>query len=84
MLRDICACTSARPQSVLIGGDQVLPTISPNVSLTPLTRDPNPLATYLLSLKRLAALDPGTLVLPSHGRPFLGLAARAHRNSRAS
>jgi glyoxylase-like metal-dependent hydrolase (beta-lactamase superfamily II) len=67
---------STLPQSVLIAGDQVLPTISPNVGLTPLTPDPNPLATYLLSLERLAALDEGTLVLPSHGRPFLGLAAR--------
>jgi glyoxylase-like metal-dependent hydrolase (beta-lactamase superfamily II) len=68
---------AAQPQAVLIAGDQVLPTISPNVSLTPLTPDPNPLATYLQSLERLSALDPGTLVLPSHGRPFLGLAARA-------
>ncbi len=68
---------AAQPQSVLITGDQVLPTISPNVGLTPLTPDPNPLATYLNSLQRLSALDPGTLVLPSHGRPFLGLAARA-------
>ena len=65
------------PQSVLIAGDQVLPTISPNVGLTPLTPDPNPLATYLQSLERLSALDSGTLVLPSHGRPFLGLGARA-------
>lgn len=65
------------PQPLLIAGDQVLPTISPNVGLTPLTPDPNPLATYLKSLERLAALDAGTLVLPSHGRPFLGLAARA-------
>jgi glyoxylase-like metal-dependent hydrolase (beta-lactamase superfamily II) len=68
---------AAQPQSVLIAGDQVLPTISPNVGLTPLTPDPDPLATYLQSLQRLSALDPGTLVLPSHGRPFRGLAARA-------
>jgi len=68
---------SAAPQPLLIAGDQVLPTISPNVGLTPLTPDPNPLATYLASLERLAALDAGTLVLPSHGRPFRGLAARA-------
>jgi glyoxylase-like metal-dependent hydrolase (beta-lactamase superfamily II) len=68
---------AAQPRSVLIAGDQVLPTISPNVSLTPLTPDPNPLATYLDSLQRLAALDASTLVLPSHGRPFVGLAARA-------
>jgi glyoxylase-like metal-dependent hydrolase (beta-lactamase superfamily II) len=67
----------AAPEPVLIAGDQVLPTISPNVGLTPLTPDPNPLATYLQSLERLSALDARTLVLPSHGRPFLGLAARA-------
>jgi glyoxylase-like metal-dependent hydrolase (beta-lactamase superfamily II) len=72
----LCLQSSA-PQPVLIAGDQVLPTISPNVGLTPLTPDPNPLATYLQSLERLSGLDPGTLVLPSHGRPFLGLAARA-------
>ena len=68
---------AAQPQPVLIAGDQVLPTISPNIGLTPLTPDPNPLATYLQSLERLAALDATTLVLPSHGRPFIGLAARA-------
>ena len=68
---------AAQPRSVLIAGDQVLPTISPNVGLTPLTPDPNPLATYLSSLQRLSALDAATLVLPSHGRPFVGLAARA-------
>jgi glyoxylase-like metal-dependent hydrolase (beta-lactamase superfamily II) len=68
---------AAQPQPVLIAGDQVLPTISPNIGLTPLTPDPNPLATYLQSLERLSALDATTLVLPSHGRPFIGLAARA-------
>jgi glyoxylase-like metal-dependent hydrolase (beta-lactamase superfamily II) len=68
---------AAQPRSVLIGGDQVLPAISPNVGRTPLTPDPNPLATYLQSLQRLSALEASTLVLPSHGRPFVGLAARA-------
>jgi glyoxylase-like metal-dependent hydrolase (beta-lactamase superfamily II) len=68
---------AAQPRSVLIAGDQVLPTISPNVGLTPLTPDPDPLATYLQSLQRLSALDAATLVLPSHGRPFIGLATRA-------
>jgi glyoxylase-like metal-dependent hydrolase (beta-lactamase superfamily II) len=68
---------AAQPQSLLIAGDQVLPTISPNIGLTPLTPDPNPLATYLQSLERLSELDANTLVLPSHGRPFRGLAARA-------
>jgi len=73
---------AAQPDPLLITGDQVLPTISPNVGLTPLTPDPNPLATYLRSLERLCTLEAGTLVLPSHGRPFLGLAARAGEISR--
>ncbi len=68
---------AAQPQPLLIAGDQLLPTISPNIGLTPLTPDPNPLATYLHSLERLTGLDAATLVLPSHGRPFIGLAARA-------
>lgn len=61
----------------LIAGDQVLPAISPNVSFNAWSSDPDPLHSYLSSLERLSALDRGTLVLPSHGRPFLGLQARA-------
>lgn len=69
-------CLHAPALSVLICGDQVLPTISPNVSLTGWNGDANPLASYLGSLERLATLDERTLVLPSHGRPFFGLQAR--------
>ncbi len=71
----LCLHESAR--GLLITGDQVLPTISPNVSLNAWSVDSNPLDSYLKSLERLAALDPSTLVLPSHGRPFIGLRARA-------
>jgi glyoxylase-like metal-dependent hydrolase (beta-lactamase superfamily II) len=59
-----------------VAGDQILPTISPNVSLNAAARDPDPLRSYLASLDRLAAL-PERLVLPSHGIPFVGLAIRA-------
>lgn len=62
---------------ILISGDQILPAISPNVSLMGWGVDPDPLASFLDSLERLAQLDAGTLVLPSHGRPFFGLRARA-------
>ncbi|HEY2592184.1 MAG TPA: MBL fold metallo-hydrolase [Steroidobacteraceae bacterium] len=62
---------------ILVAGDQVLPAISPNVSLTGWGADPDPLDSYLASLERLSALDPDALVLPSHGRPFRGLPARA-------
>ena len=39
-------------------------------------RDLNPLSSYLTSLERLRALPHDTLVLPSHGPPFRGPAAR--------
>ena len=64
-------------RKILIAGDQVLPTISPNVSFSPRGTDTNPLRSYLESLQRLSALDDHTLVLPSHGRPFYGLRTRA-------
>ncbi|MGH8258188.1 MAG: MBL fold metallo-hydrolase, partial [Steroidobacteraceae bacterium] len=70
-------CLHQAADRLLIAGDQVLPSISPNVSLSGWGVDPDPLDSYLQSLERLAALDPATRVLPSHGRPFIGLQARA-------
>jgi len=61
---------------LLIAADQVLPTISPNVSIMPLSPDPDPLASFLASLDALRELPADTLVLPSHGLPFRGLHAR--------
>ena len=66
---------SAEP-ALLISGDQILPTISPNISLTVADWGLDPLGDYLVSLDLLAALPADTLVLPSHGRPFTGLHAR--------
>ncbi|HTX24018.1 MAG TPA: MBL fold metallo-hydrolase [Steroidobacteraceae bacterium] len=71
-------CLHEPTRRVLITGDQILPTISPNVSLNGWSADANPLDSYLRSLERLAGLDERTLVLPSHGRPFVGVGARAH------
>ena len=61
---------------VLISGDQVLPTISPNISLSAADWGLDPLGDFLASLDRLERLPADTLVLPSHGRPFRGLRAR--------
>ncbi len=66
---------SAEP-GVLISGDQILPMISPNISLTVADWGLDPLGDYLLSLDLLSELPADTLVLPSHGRPFTGLHAR--------
>ncbi len=70
-------CLNEPARRVLVSGDQILPAISPNVSATAWSADPNPLESYLESLERLAQLDPQTLVLPSHGRPFRGVRERA-------
>ena len=61
---------------VLIAADQVLPSISPNVSVMPRLEDDNPLSSFLHSLTCLEGLPDDTLVLPSHGLPFRGLQQR--------
>ncbi|MFP5400241.1 MAG: MBL fold metallo-hydrolase [Gammaproteobacteria bacterium] len=71
----------------LVSGDMVLPRISTNVSVYDAEPEADPLPMYLASLERLRALPADTLVLPSHGRPFIGLHARidqlhAHHDAR--
>jgi glyoxylase-like metal-dependent hydrolase (beta-lactamase superfamily II) len=62
---------------VLIAGDQILPRISPNISVPPHEPEGDPLARYLRSLDKFRrALPPETLVLPSHNLPFRGVHAR--------
>jgi glyoxylase-like metal-dependent hydrolase (beta-lactamase superfamily II) len=61
---------------LLISGDMVLPRISTNVSVIDIEPEANPLPLYLASIERMRALPAGTLVLPSHGKPFRGLHER--------
>ncbi len=61
---------------VLIAADQILPSISPNVSVMPRLQDQNPLNSFLETLNDLKGLPADTLVLPSHGLPFRGLHER--------
>ncbi len=71
------ACLYCAEIGVLISSDQVLPRISPNVSVQPHEPDGDPLARFLASLVKLrAAVPPETFVLPSHNLPFYGLHAR--------
>jgi glyoxylase-like metal-dependent hydrolase (beta-lactamase superfamily II) len=69
-------CLWSERHGALISGDQVLPTISSNISYSFHTADPNPLRSFLEALQRLRALPAETLVLPSHGVPFYGLQQR--------
>ncbi|HXP06806.1 MAG TPA: MBL fold metallo-hydrolase [Stellaceae bacterium] len=71
------ACLYCAESGVLIAGDQILPRISPNISVQTYEPDGDPLARYLNSLKKLrAALPPDILVLPSHNLPFYGVHER--------
>jgi len=62
--------------AVFISGDMVLPTITTNISVPAMSPKDDPLAQYLASLDRFRSIPDETLVLPSHGRPFLGLHKR--------
>ncbi|MBU6483871.1 MAG: MBL fold metallo-hydrolase [Betaproteobacteria bacterium] len=70
------ASLSCVPARLLISGDMLLPRISTNVAVWPGEPDGDPVARFLSSLSRFAPLPPDTLVLPSHGRPFYGIAER--------
>ena len=61
---------------VLISGDMLLPRISTNVSVWPIDAEGDPLARFLDSIEAFCELPDDTLVLPSHGLPFRGIAAR--------
>ncbi len=62
---------------LLISGDQVLPRITPNVSVWPSEPEGDPLREWLLSSARIRELLPDDLlVLPAHEAPFHGLHVR--------
>lgn len=74
------ACLYCPERKLLISGDQVLPTISSNVSVFPTEPGADPLGDWLASMDKLRALVPDdVLVLPAHGEPFRGLHARLER-----
>lgn len=71
------ACLFCPDLNVLISGDQILPTISSNVSVFPTEPVANPLEEWLNSLHRLKKeLPDDVLVLPAHGKPFRGVKFR--------
>lgn len=86
------ACLYCGDLGVFISGDQVLPKITPNVSLHASEQDADPLKNFLDSLERFRGLgtngtEDDVLVLPSHEYPFRGLEARldsirAHHDER--
>ena len=70
------ACLYCEELNILILDDQVLPAITPNISINSAEPDANLLESYLDSLEKLKALPAETLVLPVHNEPFTGLHKR--------
>ena len=67
------ACLFCEDLNVLIAGDQLLPTISSNVSVYPTEPNADPLGDWLESLADFRRRLPrDVLVLPAHGKPFRG------------
>jgi glyoxylase-like metal-dependent hydrolase (beta-lactamase superfamily II) len=63
--------------SLVIGGDQLLPSISPNLGVYATEPDADPVAEWLESCERLAQYaHADQLILPGHKLPFRGLPAR--------
>jgi glyoxylase-like metal-dependent hydrolase (beta-lactamase superfamily II) len=61
---------------LFISSDQVLPGISPNISVHAPEPYSDPLTEFLDSCAKLTMLDPESFVLPMHGRPFYKLHER--------
>src|SRR5262249_20508675 len=74
------ACLYCPELQLLIAGDQVLPGISSNVSVSPTEPDADPLADWLASIEKIRREVPNeVLVLPAHNEPFRGLHERLNQ-----
>lgn len=62
-------------QELLIGGDQVLPEITPNIAVWP-GGDQNPLRSYFITLQQFVVIKDTALLLPSHHQPLYGVSGR--------
>lgn len=68
------ACLYCESLNLLISGDQVIPRITSNISVSGSEPDGNPLREWLQSLEHFLDVFPeDTLVLPAHNVPFTGL-----------
>ncbi|WP_410218326.1 MBL fold metallo-hydrolase [Paracoccus sp. (in: a-proteobacteria)] len=67
----------SQDDSLVIGGDQLLPSISPNLGVYPTEPEADPVGEFLDSCTRLRILaHDDQLVLPGHKLPFTGLPFR--------
>ena len=67
----------SRDDNLILGGDQLLPSISPNIGVYATEPEANPLAEWIASCERFLPLaDQGRFVLSGHKLPFFGLVTR--------
>lgn len=70
----------SRDDSVILGGDQILPSISSNIGVYATEPLADPVADWLEACERLGAMARGDhLVLGGHKLPFTGLPLRMHQ-----
>ena len=67
-------CLHDPEMGIFLGGDHVLPSITPHISGISSSRDP--LASFFYSLDRVAEINGIKHALPAHGHPFTDLRAR--------
>lgn len=67
------ACLYSEKDKILIAGDQLLPRITPNVMVSPIEPEGDPLKAWIASMHRLRTLENDSLVLPSHQGVFYGV-----------
>jgi glyoxylase-like metal-dependent hydrolase (beta-lactamase superfamily II) len=67
-------CLHDPEMGIFLGGDHVLPSITPHISGISSSRDP--LASFFYSLDRVAEINGIKHALPAHGHPFTDLKAR--------
>jgi len=72
-------CLLNRERKLLLSGDQVIPIITPNVSVMAIEPEANPMADWLDSHHRFLELPGDVMVLPAHNEPFIGLHERLRR-----
>ncbi|MGI9281085.1 MAG: MBL fold metallo-hydrolase [Endozoicomonas sp.] len=70
------ACLYCESLGILISGDQVLPKITPNISVNSTEPEADALKAFLETLEQLKQLPEDTFTLPAHNEPFLGLHSR--------
>tara|TARA_R110002049_G_scaffold56036_18_gene154929 strand:- start:1394 stop:2485 length:1092 start_codon:yes stop_codon:yes gene_type:complete len=71
------ACLYSSALNILISGDQVIPRITSNISVSAVEPEGNPLKEWLNSHEHfLERLPADALVLPAHNTPFYGLHER--------